>query len=311
MARADTVGETLGSVATSDVDHDIVVVGGGAAGLSAAVFLARYGLDTLVLARGQSAIRQCAHLENYLGFPGGISPERFLSLGRTQVEHEGGTVREELVTSVERSPLPSQETAGVDTHSRDPDRGGFRVESDDGEYITRYVLTATAYDGDMLAPLTEEIETEDEHGFIDSEAGRTSVEGLYAAGWMADETCHQVSTTAGHGGRVAISLARDDLSARYWPELAEIYQDWVVAEDRYAGDEQWYEDTREWFEENVLVEGLDDDIAEAGFEQLCGEFLDRCLDEDEHDERDEEGQWLLLQRLDDAVVREYANSLAE
>ena len=94
MARTDTVGRTLATDPDSPVDHDVLVIGGGAAGLSAATFLARYGFDTLVLARGKSAIGQCAHLENYLGFPAGITPEQFLALGRTQVEHEGGTVAE-------------------------------------------------------------------------------------------------------------------------------------------------------------------------------------------------------------------------
>jgi hypothetical protein len=311
MARTDSVGETLGSIAGSDVDYDVIVVGGGAAGLSAAVFLARYGLETLVLARGKAAIRQCAHLENYLGFPGGLSPERFLTLGRAHVEREGGTIREELVTTVERATLPSHETAGIETDARDPDRGGFRVESDGGEYLTRYVLAATAYDGDMLESFTGEIGTEDEYGFVDSEAGRTGVEGLYAAGWMSDETVHQVITTAGHGGRVAIAVARDDLEARYWSELAEIYQDWVVAEDRYAGDEQWYEETREWFEREILIENVPDGVAEAGFEYLCAEFLDRCIAEDERTRRAVEGQRLLLEQLDDDVVRAYADSLGE
>lgn len=308
MARADSISETLASAADSDVDYDVIIVGGGAAGLSAATFLVRYGLDTLVLARGKSAIHQCAHLENYLGFPGGISPERFLTLGRAQVEHEAGTVREELVESVQRATLPTHEVAGVDANGRDPDRGGFRVESDEGEYLTRYVLPATAYDGDMLEPFMDEIETEDEYGFVDSDGGRTAVEGLYTAGWMTDEPPHQVLASAGHGARAAISLVRDDLSARYWSELGEIYQDWVVAEDRYAGDEEWYEDTREWFEEEVLVEGVDDDLAEAGFEHLSGEFLNWCLPEDERVRRDRKGQQLLLEGLDDDIIREHVET---
>ena len=124
----------------SSVDHDVLVVGGGAAGLSAATFLARYGFDTLVFARGTSAIGQCAHLENYLGFPAGITPERFLRLGRTQVEHEGGTVREELVERVERVDLGDRQTdtdgetpdsrSSTDADGETPDSGGFSVESD-------------------------------------------------------------------------------------------------------------------------------------------------------------------------------------
>jgi len=165
MARTDTVGRMVAADPGLPVDHDVLVVGGGAAGLSAATFLARYGFDTLVLARGTSAIGQCAHLENYLGFPAGITPERFLTLGRTQVEHEGGTVREELVERVERVDLGDRQT---DTNGETPDTGGFSVESDDG---------------------------------------RTPIDGLYAAGWMTTDTvgCKSFPDFAGTGGEIPVN----------------------------------------------------------------------------------------------------------
>ncbi|TKX78401.1 FAD-dependent oxidoreductase, partial [Halorubrum sp. SD626R] len=43
--------------------RDVVVVGGGVAGLSAAVFTARHGLDTLVVDAGGSVLRRNARLE--------------------------------------------------------------------------------------------------------------------------------------------------------------------------------------------------------------------------------------------------------
>ena len=55
--------------------RDVAVVGGGPAGSSAAVFTARYGLDTVVFDRGPSSIGRCAHLGNYLGCPAGIDVE--------------------------------------------------------------------------------------------------------------------------------------------------------------------------------------------------------------------------------------------
>lgn len=55
--------------------YDLVVVGAGPAGLSAAVYGGSEGLRTLVVEReapgGQAGMS--AHIENYLGFPGGIS----------------------------------------------------------------------------------------------------------------------------------------------------------------------------------------------------------------------------------------------
>jgi len=303
----------------SSVDHDVLVVGGGAAGLSAATFLARYGFDTLVLARGTSAIGQCAHLENYLGFPAGITPERFLTLGRTQVEHEGGTVREELVERVERVDLGDRQTdadgetpdsrSSTDTDGETPDSGGFSVESDNGTYDVRYVLAATAYDGDMFEPFADELETDDEHGMVDSDDGRTPIDGLYAAGWMTTETVHQAIVSAGHGAQAAISLIRDDLAAQFWPAVADHYVDWVVHEGRYGGDD-WEEHTREWFEDDVLVDGVDDDLAEAALAHLRSEFRAREIDADERERRDHEGQRRLLDKLDDDVIREYADTIA-
>ena len=306
MAGTDTVGPTLADDPDSPVDHDVLVVGGGAAGLSAAVFLARYGLDTLVLARGKSAIGQCAHLENYLGFPAGITPERFLALGRTQVEHEGGTVREELVERVERVGLDDQQT---NTDGETFDDRGFRVESDSGTYRVRYVLAATAYDGEMFEPFADELETDDEHGMVDSDDGRTPIDGLYAAGWMTTETVHQAVVSAGHGAQAAISLIRDDLAARYWPAVAEHYVDWVVNEARYGGDD-WDEHTREWFEDDVLMDDVDDELAEAALDHLKSEFRAREIDADERERRDREGQRRLLDQLDDDVIREYADTIA-
>jgi NADPH-dependent 2,4-dienoyl-CoA reductase/sulfur reductase-like enzyme len=288
----------------SPADHDVLVVGSGTAGLSAATSLARYGFDTLVLGRGASAIRQCACLENYLGFPAGITPDRFLALGRTQVEHEGGTVREESVECVER--------IGPDRQPSDPDGTDpahrFRVESNEGTYRVRYVLAATAYDGEMFGDLADEVDTDTEYGRVDSEAGRTAVDGLYAAGWMTTETVHQAIVNAGHGARVAVALIRDDLAARYWPAVAEEYVDWVVPDGRYGG-EDWEEHTREWFEETVLVDEVDDELADAALDHLRSAFRAREIDLAERERRDREGQRRLLEQFDDDVIREYARSL--
>ncbi|MEF8824784.1 MAG: FAD-dependent oxidoreductase [Halapricum sp.] len=277
--------------ADSPVDHDVAVVGGGAAGLAAAVFTARYGLETTVFDSGKAAITQCAHIENYLGFPGGVSPERFLALGRSHATHEGAAVIDERVTAV-----------------RQHDAGAFVVQTTDREAVADRVIVAAAYDGDILAPMAEELP--EPAPFALTEAGRTDVDGLYVAGWMSHETVHQVGVNAGHGARVGIALARDDMGERYWPAVGERYVDWVVHEGRYGGD-NWDEHVEEWFDREMRpADGsVDPDRLEAACEDLKGEFLGRRVDDAECAERERRGQRLLLEQLDDEVVQKYARSL--
>jgi thioredoxin reductase (NADPH) len=74
--------------------RDLVVVGAGPAGLAAAVYGASEGLSTLLLdavsTGGQAAAS--SRIENYLGFPGGISGEELTSQGLVQAQKFGATV---------------------------------------------------------------------------------------------------------------------------------------------------------------------------------------------------------------------------
>jgi len=65
--------------------YDVLIVGGGPAGLSAALVLARFDRRVAVFDAGQgrSTWHQTNH--NYLGFPGGIPARRLRELGRQQV----------------------------------------------------------------------------------------------------------------------------------------------------------------------------------------------------------------------------------
>lgn len=69
--------------------YDCIVIGGGPAGLSAAIYVARFNRSVLVLdqKRGRSSYPQIN--ENYLGFPSGVMARKLRRLGRIQAERFG------------------------------------------------------------------------------------------------------------------------------------------------------------------------------------------------------------------------------
>jgi thioredoxin reductase (NADPH) len=70
--------------ATTAVRH-VIIVGGGLAGLSAALYLGRSKRDTLLIHSGRSMAKWEANVQNYLGFPDGIDGTDLLERGYMQV----------------------------------------------------------------------------------------------------------------------------------------------------------------------------------------------------------------------------------
>ncbi|HLZ63099.1 MAG TPA: bifunctional NAD(P)/FAD-dependent oxidoreductase/class I SAM-dependent methyltransferase [Ktedonosporobacter sp.] len=90
--------------------YDVVVVGGGVAGLSGALALARSRRSVLVVDGGQPRNTPAAHLHNYLSRDG-APPSELLTIGRAEVAGYGGQIISSNVVSIER--LSSQDGRGV------------------------------------------------------------------------------------------------------------------------------------------------------------------------------------------------------
>ena len=66
--------------------REVIIIGGGMAGLSAAIYLGRAQRDTLVIDSGHSMARWEPAVENYLGFSEGVAGTELLRQGRLQAE---------------------------------------------------------------------------------------------------------------------------------------------------------------------------------------------------------------------------------
>lgn len=191
-------------------DLDVLIVGGGPAGLTAGIFTARHDYETLLLDAGSPILRRNAHLENFPGFPAGVNARLLLDLMAEQAERAGCDLQEAEVVSVE-------ETAG-----------GFVTETADGDrYESTYVIAATKNAVDYLGPVDGVEVIERGKTFVETdERGRTGVEGLYAAGRLAMEP-YQTVINAGHGAEVAVTILEDDDRP--------FYHDWVAPEAYFTG----------------------------------------------------------------------------
>jgi thioredoxin reductase (NADPH) len=74
----------LGSNGAGEVQTDCLIIGGGPAGLTAAIYLARFRLRTIVIDAGNSRAALIPRTNNHAGFPHGISGKELLERMRQQ-----------------------------------------------------------------------------------------------------------------------------------------------------------------------------------------------------------------------------------
>lgn len=81
---------------------DCLIIGGGPAGLTAAIYLSRFHLDIMVVDGGKSRAAWIPTSHNHAGFPGGINGEELLSLMREQAQLYGTRIESGQVTKLEK-----------------------------------------------------------------------------------------------------------------------------------------------------------------------------------------------------------------
>jgi thioredoxin reductase (NADPH) len=163
---------------------DVIIVGDGPAGLSAALFLAKNGMDVTVFGKDTTDMHR-AMLYNYLGIPE-IRGSEFQRIAREQVESFGASLQDLEVTGVEKT------------------GEGFVVSTEDGGHHTsRYVIMA---EGKALKLANSLGLPRTPAGIEVDSSGRTATEGLYAVGRSTSIPRSQAIISAGAGAVAAIDI---------------------------------------------------------------------------------------------------------
>lgn len=103
--------------------YDVIIIGQGPAGLSAAIFTARAQLKTLVIGKTEkSQLSYAPDIYNYFGFPDGINGKKLLENGVKQAKKWGAEIIEDEAVDIKK---------------------GFTVKTADGKYETKAIIIAT------------------------------------------------------------------------------------------------------------------------------------------------------------------------
>jgi thioredoxin reductase (NADPH) len=177
---------------------DVLIVGAGPTGASAALFTAKAGKKTLVIDNDKSVTKR-AWIENHYGVAEITGPD-LVETGKKQASKFGAEIVQATVSNISKT------------------ESGFKVETDQGEYEAKHVILATGMSVDLAetAGLQTKPGTEPRIKtiFDVDAAGKTNIDGIWAAGTVAGVSMHTI-ITAGDGAKVAINVISEINGERY------------------------------------------------------------------------------------------------
>ena len=106
--------------------QDLIIIGAGPAGISAALYAARANLNILVLYKRDSELRKTEKIDNYYGFENGITGNELFEKGIKQAKNLGITLKEEEVIDID-----------VEMDST------FKIKTNVSEYQAKSIILAT------------------------------------------------------------------------------------------------------------------------------------------------------------------------
>ena len=109
-------------------EYEVIVVGGGPAGMTAALYSTRLGHRTAVVSRGGGRAAMMQEVHNLLGVREETSGAEFLGIGREQLEEYGCDFYQDLVSSCSRE-----------------EEGLIRLSGNNDDYDTEIVILATGF----------------------------------------------------------------------------------------------------------------------------------------------------------------------
>ena len=80
--------------------YDVIVVGSGPAGITASIYAKRRNLSVLIISKNESALQKTDKIENYYGFPNGITGKELYENGIKQAQNLGIEIIEDEIVSL-------------------------------------------------------------------------------------------------------------------------------------------------------------------------------------------------------------------